>query len=126
MEGKQSLQQQRAKFALEKVKAAADDNRLNRKEYQGCASGLPAMICINGLGQAAAFYRSKNGMHKMLYELLSEWLRQTGQPYGGHDDLLAGITQGDLHHYRAAQAEALLLLEWVKKFAQAFMEEEKS
>ena len=32
-----------------------------------------------------------------------------------------GITEADMHAYRVAQVEALLLLEWVKRFANAYM-----
>lgn len=116
----QTIQQQRAKYALEQVRAALNRN-VNGKEYKSYASGLPAMIHMNGLGQAAAFYKSKGGTHGELYNLLSGWLCQQGQPYAGCNDLLKGITTQDMHKYRLAQAEAQALMDWVKKFAKAFM-----
>lgn len=128
----QTLQQQRAAFALTKVKSALTDTNLSAKEFKSQAESFPAMIRMNGLGQAAAFYLSKREKEKgkginayeRLYLLLSEWLTQQDQPYYDHKDLLEGITKGDLHAYRLAQAEALLLLDWVKKFAKAFAGEE--
>lgn len=126
----QTMQQKRAKYALEQVEAA-EQNKISRKEYKSYASSLPAMIQVNGLGQAAAFYRSKGAdnnekgkAYMALYDLLSGWLSKTGQPYEGLD-LLAGITKKNMHAYQLAQAEALALLNWVKKFAKAFMEEER-
>ncbi|MFH1097739.1 MAG: type III-B CRISPR module-associated protein Cmr5 [Candidatus Desantisbacteria bacterium] len=123
----QTMQQQRAKYALEKVTAAKDDSNINNKEYKSYASGLPAMIQMNGLGQAAAFYCSKGTgdkpeqkTYRALYNLLSGWLNEPGQPYAGHD-LLEGITHGEMHTYKLAQAESLALLDWVKKFARAYM-----
>lgn len=120
----QTIQQQRAKYALEQVEAALRRNvgkKEYKKEYKSYASGLPAMIHMNGLGQAAAFFKSKGGTHGELYTLLSGWLCQTGQPYAGCDNLLTGITTKDMHAYRLAQAEAQALMDWVKKFAKAFM-----
>lgn len=117
----QTLQQRRACFALAQVKAVPI---ADRNEFKSQAESFPAMIRMNGLGQAAAFYLSKGGAHQKLYELLSDWLRKPGQPYQGKD-LLDGITQQDMHAYRLAQAEALLLLDWVKKFAKAFSEDKR-
>ncbi|MFI0399400.1 MAG: type III-B CRISPR module-associated protein Cmr5 [Thiolinea sp.] len=115
----QTIQQQRAKYALDEVKAALDRG-VNKKEYKSYASSLPAMIHMNGLGQAAAFFKSKGGTHRELYNLLSGWLTQANQPYVGKD-LLEGITTENMHAYRLAQAEAQALMDWVKKFAKAFM-----
>ncbi len=122
----QTVQQQRARFSL--VGVESDRIHLNAKqrgEYKAYASELPAMIHMNGLGQAAAFYRSKAGTRLYLYKLMNAWLTSEGQPYYGHDDLLAGITQDNQHTYRLAQAEAVALMDWVKKFAKAFMEGEE-
>lgn len=126
----QALQQQRAVFAMKKVKAALDEAKadskragFSEKEFKSQAESFPAMIRMNGLGQAAAFYLSKGGAHGKLYALLSDWLKQPGQPYQGKE-LLDGITQENMHAYRLAQAEALLVLDWVKKFAKAFAGEE--
>lgn len=126
----QTLQQQRAAFALKKVKSALDEAKadpkragFSEKEFKSQAESFPAMIRMNGLGQAAASYLSKGGAHGKLYKLLSDWLKEPNQPYPSKD-LLDAITQQDMHAYRLAQAEALLLLDWVKKFAKAFAGEE--
>ena len=133
----QTIQQKRAKFALEKITAATKDHKLNKKEFNSYAAGLPAMIHMSGLGQAAAFYKSKtkSAEHRRLYNLLSEWLTKSGQPYGNksvgdvklrnlpYDDLLDGITKENMHRYRLAQAEAQALMDWVKKFSSAYMTE---
>lgn len=116
----QSIEQQRAKAALDW--AEKDKTGLN-KELVSAAVAMPAMILMNGLGQTAAFYKSKGGAQAELYKLLSDWLKQPGKPYADKD-LLAGITQGGAKTYRAAQVEALAYLEWVKKFAKAYAKEE--
>ncbi len=128
----QTMQQQRAAFALEgveKAKKCLDEKQ--RKEYKSHVSALPFMIHANGLGQAMAFYKSKctdsKGNEKrdyvLLYQLLSDWLSQDDQPFEGMD-LLEGITNEDMHAYITAQAEAMVFMSWVKKFATAFMQDD--
>lgn len=134
----QTIQQQRAAFALaavesvnDRIKAIAEGNdrdKIKASEYKSYASGFPAMIQMNGLGQAAAFFRSKGGgndskahAYQELYDTLCNWLKKPGQPYQRHDDLLHGITHENMQTYMLAQAEALALLDWVKKFAKAYM-----
>lgn len=116
----QTMQQRRAAFALAKVKE--DLEKVDKSEYKSQASALPFMIHANGLGQAAAFYFSKGeGVHRRLYSLLSEWL--TKSEHTGifeQNDLLTGITQAEMETYLLAQAEAMKLMEWVKKFAAAY------
>lgn len=124
----QTIQQLRAKYALDQVQQAIKNEAgVDQKEYKSYASALPAMIHTNGLGQAVAFFKSKGGTHGQLYTLLSNWLCGNGsetpnnQPYQGSESLLKGITENDMHTYRLAQAEAQAIMEWVKQFANAYM-----
>ncbi len=117
------IQQERAKFALERIQKAIEEN-VNQKEYSSYASSLPAMIHTNGLGQAAAFFKAKGGTHEHLYQLLSDWLSKENQPFAGKE-LLEGITGANMQTYRLAQAEAQALMDWVKKFATAYMDKDK-
>ena len=85
----QTIEQQRAKYALEKVKEFAEKYKGDKKtkeEYKSYASQLPVMICQNGLGQASAFYFSKGGTHKELYMLLSDWLCKENPIYIDHKE----------------------------------------
>lgn len=118
----QTIQQQRAEFALEKVEGflRGNSNGKEQKEYKSYASSLPSMIHNNGLGQAAAFYKSKGGRHEDLYKLLSEWLKKEGQPFQGKE-LLKGITTSNMETYQRAQAEAQALIIWVKQFSKALI-----
>jgi len=119
----QTMQQERAKYALQQVKAALARN-VNKEELRSYAARFPAMVQSNGLGQAAAFYACQGGTYGTLYALLSDWLTKSGQPYAGQGDLLTGITALDMHVYRVAQCESLLLLDWVKKFCKAYAQTE--
>ena len=137
----QTLQQQRAKHALGKVK---DLILLNQgAKLKSRASELPFMIHANGLGQAAAFFKSKGDKgqntdtgkrsgdsdgdsrdkdgYGKIYLILQSWLTQPGRPFAGQTDLMLAITEADLHTYRVAQAEAMQYMDWVKKFATTYL-----
>ena len=122
-------EQERAAFALERIKELAKDWQTDlkkQKEFNSYASAMPFMIHANGLGQTAAFYRRKGTVHTYykLYALLGDWLNKDGRPFAGKGDLLDAITQSDQDAYLAAQIEALLFLDWVKKLASAFLARE--
>lgn len=119
----QTLQQQRAAHALDKVQALValkDGDKLKAR-----ASELPFMIHTNGLGQAAAFFKSKKDKdgYDHLYRILSSWLTSEGRPFAGagQGDLMKAISSADMHLYRVAQAEAMHYMDWVKKFAKAYL-----
>ncbi len=131
----QTIQQQRAKYALDEVNklsklwaAEPDKQKKFQSEFNSYASGLPAMIHMNGLGQAMAFCKTKGkdrDSYEQLYQLVSIWLCKEQQPYSGCSDVLTGITRKDRQHYQLAQVETLALMSWVKKFAKAFLMDEE-
>ena len=92
-----TIQQQRAKFALERIqKLPKKLNQDEQIEFISNASRLPAMIHMNGLGQAMAFCKLKAKERKsyaQLYQIVSDWLCAQNQPYQGQEHILAGITQ---------------------------------
>ena len=121
----QTLQQQRAKAALESITALIKhpdaDKLLSR------AAELPFMIHANGLGQAAAFFKSKKDKdgYGVMYKVLSNWLTQPDRPFAGQGDLMQAITHSELHTYRVAQAESMQYMDWVKKFAKAYLDQDE-
>jgi CRISPR-associated protein Cmr5 len=117
----QTLQQLRAKYALDKVTDLVPLNEGDK--LKGRASELPFMIHANGLGQAAAFFKSKKDKdgYDKLFIVLQGWLSQPGRPFAGQTDLMRAITEADMHQYRVAQAEAIQFMDWVKKFASAYL-----
>ena len=133
----QTLAQRRAKYALQEVKRIDQLSDVKLKSrVRVYAQSLPAMVQMNGLGPAMAFCRSKNPdsdrAYHELYEILSGWLTDESEPhvpYGkGYTpeqkagrDLLDAITRSDMRRYRAAQVEALAFLEWLKRFAAAYL-----
>ncbi|ASF46386.1 type III-B CRISPR module-associated protein Cmr5 [Methylovulum psychrotolerans] len=137
----QTIQQQRAKYALECVTALTGQHHFTKeqqKNFISYANSLPAMIHTNGLGQTMAFHKAKGSNNALnetddkkrsynaLYKIVSDWLCRPPQVYENYDDVLKGITQEQIQSYQLAQAEALVLMSWVKKFAKAFLAEEES
>lgn len=138
-----STAQKRAAHALARIQELYDLPKISGSEklpygnYVSFAESLPAVIVMCGLGQALAFEMSRGRMaetnlsglnqaelgHRYLAKHLVAWL--TGDDgwecvyYRNRQDLLQAIFTGAESHYIAAQAEALLYLDWLKKFAVA-------
>ncbi len=130
----QAVQQERAAYALQQVQNYAEqfaaqplgERKSNRKKFKARASELPFMVHANGLGQALAFFKSKGRKdgYNCLYAILEGWLLDTDRPFEEYENALDAVTQCDRVTYVAAQAEAILLMTWVKQFASAFMDGE--
>lgn len=131
----QTIEQERAAFALKEIQALVATD-IKRSELRSYTSALPAMIHMNGLGQALAFCYAKSkgrsgNAYGAIYGVLSGWLTKDGQPLAPAEanearDALKRLTAVDLGLYRVAQIEALALMEWIRKFAIAFLIDEET
>ena len=125
-----SMDQERAEFALTKIQAILGGPDTSQKvEVRRYLNNLPALIRMNGLGQALAFFRMKGEgtAHDTIYRIVGVWLcdaSSKGRIFSESADALSAITQSDMAHYMAAQNEALALLQWLKKFAVALLPKE--
>ncbi|NHM26267.1 type III-B CRISPR module-associated protein Cmr5 [Desulfofundulus sp. TPOSR] len=126
---KRTLEQERAAHALSKVhqiEKTLDPDKADK--FASYVERLPATILNNGLGQALAtlLAQSKGDRgdpHYQLYAFLHDWLcRDDPQaPYRTAGDLMEAIVNNDRRTYLRAQAEALSWLNWLKKFAVAYL-----
>ena len=125
-----SMDQERAEFALKKIQAILGGaDPILKAEIRRYLNNLPALIRMNGLGQALAFFRMKGEgtAHDAIYRMVGTWLcdaSSKGRIFSESADVLTSITQSDMAHYMAAQNEALALLQWLKKFAVALLPNE--
>lgn len=126
-----TLEQERAAFALDRVNGWRDKRANDRESYARFVQRFPAMVLTSGLGQALAFLLADNeGGHKpsgILYSDLGEWLVVRRKLYQGTaDELIDLLISGDRSTYQQATEEALGLLAWLSRFADAFLQKGSS
>lgn len=127
---RRTLEQERAAFAWERVKLLED---LKEKADAGMyIRRLPAMTFANGLGQTLAFLLAKAAGESHdpaafeVYKILADWLIRHRRIYSGEpEDLIKTIAESDRYQYQLAQEEVWALLNWLKKFADAFLPKER-
>lgn len=121
--------QERAKFALARINEGGGD----REKLRTQVVKLPARLHTSGLGQTVAFYLAstqRSPEARMICQWLQEWL---GPDHAGvfayapasapAVALIEAITGGTPHQYRRAAGEARALAVWLKRFAEAFIED---
>jgi len=90
--------------------------------YGSVVRKLPSYILTNGLGQTLAFLKAKGkgepgNEHEVLYRHLADWV---GRKVNADGDLLSWLVNtATSQQYRLATMEALALLQWLKRFAEA-------
>jgi CRISPR-associated protein Cmr5 len=140
-----ALPQRRAAAALKLIQAYAEAApEKERLAYAGYIKSLPAAIVMNGLGQALATELAQGGKdtgkgqggiapnaHAQIYRHLEQWLcgddpevpfrcRRLGRP-ASEPVLMHCLCEADQQIYLLAQAESMAFIEWLKKFANAFL-----
>ena len=117
-----TLGQKRAAFALKKVLELRGSEVAKR--FKPFSAGAPSMILQNGFGQALAFWASKGkDEHKEMLDILRSWLSDEMELLKGKNtpDLLKNLSEMEQADFFEAQAEAIAVLEWVKRYANAFL-----
>ena len=125
-----ALAQERAKFALNEVLKSKSIDKL--KPF---TAGAPTMILQNGFGQAIAFWLSKTSSKnkkekkkfEFIIETIREWLSKNGfikSDVDNNEKFVEAITELSQEDYLSAQMETLKLLEWIKRYASAFCEDD--
>ncbi|MDP2605296.1 MAG: type III-B CRISPR module-associated protein Cmr5 [Deltaproteobacteria bacterium] len=128
---KESLDQERARFAWEKVQRQTE-------EYTKLAKGAPALIMQSGLMPVLAFFNEKarknSAPHRDLLEHLCHWLQRQfngrieeprfrENPFQAVMQALMGTSgnnaPGHAQFYRMATEEVLSILRWIRQFAAA-------
>ena len=130
MSKRQTKEQKRAAYAWQCAKEAQDNLSEKASEYGQLARGLPARIQTNGLGQTLAYLLSKGKgdpgkPHQLLYQHISRWVTEQLK-WGANDDLLVKLTQESSANYRRATSEAMALLIWLRRFAEARLVKEET
>ncbi len=120
-----TLEQRRASFALAFIETIKEEDKEKLKTH---IHKTPSLILQCGLGQALAFLladaEGKLTPSKKLYTTLQDWLcgvRDDKHPMRVYSqaELIDALVNGSRSEYFRAQEEALMLLNWLKKFADA-------
>lgn len=114
-----TLEQRRAKFALDKIQEVPAGER---EKYKSQLLKLPARLHTNGLGQTVAFYLS-SGQGKpewKICEWIAGWLGLRDLHTAPR--LIDTLTTQSADDYRRAAAETRELAVWLKRFAEAFLD----
>ncbi len=122
----QTLDQRRAKHAMQAVKDAKDNLKLeDAKKFGGQARKMPTRIVASGLGQALAFLKAKGYAPKLLISL-GDWVMNKPPdgfdrpgPKPTDDALLKAVILGTSDYLRQATDEALAYLQWLNRFCEA-------
>lgn len=126
-EPQQNIAQLRAKYALDKISSVKKREDSLQKQIHAYVHSLPAMIQMNGFGQAIAFYKAKGQAanvgqaYQLIYQWLSEWLINQ-QIYD--QELMEAVCSNSMQDYQLAAAETQAILVWLKKFTQAYLKDE--
>ena len=125
----QTIQQQRAVFALEQLLNIKDEIKSEKidKELAQFIIGVPNMVLSNGIGQTFAFLLAKK-KDKMgiVFAIMKTWLqKRMPERFEQSDDIefLRQFNKIDQSDYLKAQHECLRLLEWLKRYARALYTE---
>lgn len=112
---------QRARFALDVVRSVTE----NRGKFKSLVRNATSDIQVNGLAQVLAFWKAKNEPHHAaLLGAVSRWVgRDLGLPE--ETDLLEWLAQPQTTSvdYRRATTSALEIIVWLKRFAEAEIQE---
>ncbi|MEM2175639.1 MAG: type III-B CRISPR module-associated protein Cmr5 [Candidatus Bathyarchaeia archaeon] len=121
-----TLEQERADYAWECIQDVKNEkDKQTRKNYNSYVKNSLALIQAAGLGHTLAFYYNKKRKNERAYELLynhiDEWLKKR---LTNNQDSLKWIIKG-ASSIKVLQAtrEVIALLNWMKRFAEAELEE---
>lgn len=112
----------RAAFAFDSVEKDMAKLSDNKEEYRSYIKRMPMMIKVNGLGQTLAFYYSKGGTHRIIYNNLAKWINEYYADELGlskedkKKEFVDMIVHMDSDRYRMATAEILNVLNWMRRF----------
>lgn len=109
----------RADYAYNIVENTIQKNSPEKNsEYRSYIKKLPSIIQVNGLGQALAYYFSKKGEYKRIYDQIYGWLKINNKEYfpNENEEFVKAVINMDSKEYRVITMEVLALLNWMRRF----------
>ncbi len=130
----EAVENGRAAYAFEQVKEFVSGcNEDTKKEFRSYVKKMPTMIQVNGLGQALAFYYSKNNAYAAIYRIIDQWVRQHSQVkqifttgnLKEEREFIGAVVKLGSKDYKHVTMETLALLNWLRRFADGMVKEGK-
>lgn len=124
------IDSQRPLFAFDCIADIGEHSPDHRKNYKSYVQKLPAFIQSNGLGQTLGFMYSKSsgtGSREEMYDALLSHIREylcfrgvlPEQPDTySNQRFIHDVIQFDVFTYYQAEEETLLLIKWLRRFAE--------
>lgn len=128
------VEQGRAQKALHHVQAAVDTGNDVADKYKSYVKNLPMLIQVNGLGTALTFAKAKGTgsgaeaqAYALIYDQVDEWLSDESNAHvfansDSSGDLVERLVTLESKAYRAATRETLLLLHWLRRLADGYID----
>lgn len=129
-----NIDQERAKYAYNKVKDIVENHGDLKKEYSSKAVNFPAMILANGLPQALVFLFSNENADDKSYQMLLSHNREWFTPRSADELRLYTcsapnnkafvehiIIETDAPTLRLITAETVSVANWLKRFAEGMI-----
>ena len=115
-----TIAQIRSEFALEQIQTLKGDKK-SKEEFGKLVAGLPAMVLQNGFGHTLAFLLAKGtDKHTQAFEIIVKWLKNRRLVSNTSAEVsVKELSTMPQSQYVMAQNEALEVLEWVKRYANA-------
>lgn len=123
-----SIDQLRAGFSYDAIQIAKESSA-KQSEVKSYIKKMPLLIKTNGLAQTLAFYRAKgtgSKSYQIVYEMLSTWFRSE-TPFKmmtTEDGFLEQVIRLDTRQYMLLTDETILLLNWLRRFADIELKKE--
>jgi len=123
-----NLDQKRAAFAWKRIEDARKEMEKSSSgkysDYKNLTKGIPAMIINNGLMQTLAFLHSKGkDHHQLVLDNICQWLAQQCDMSKSYEDLMQQLFKAKSQKFRLATEETMLMLRWLRQFADTGAEE---
>lgn len=95
--------------------------QVGKDDYRTRIRNMPGMIKTSGMAAATAFLFSKQEVapYRELYQNIEEWLRKK-MLIEKEPGLMEQLTTMDSEKYQMVTMETMALLNWMKRFADAF------
>lgn len=128
-----NIDQERAKYAYEKVKDIVDNQSDLKDKYSAKAVKFPAMILANGLPQALLFLFSNENADDKSYKLLLThirgWFVNSGAddlrlytcPASTNEDFVSHVIGIDATTMSLLTSETISIATWLKRFAEGMI-----